>query len=87
MANPRPIHDRDYILFALRLIGEFGAVIAVPIILFVLAGQWVDARIDTGLIFTILGFLLAALLTGRTIVKKAKKYGRIYQEMVNRDYK
>lgn len=87
MANPRPINDREYILFALRLIGEFGAVIAVPVILFVLAGQWADARFDTGLRFTILGFLLAALLTGRIIVKKAKKYGRIYQEMVNRDSK
>lgn len=81
----KPVTSRDYMLFGLRLVGEFGAIIAVPIVLFVLGGQWLDRRLDTGLTFTSLAFLVAAGISAKTIVVKAKKYGAEYQDMINRE--
>lgn len=73
--------DRKYYLFALRIIGDFGASIAVPVVVFVLIGQWLDGKYDKGPWFTVLGFALAAILSGKMIYKKAKKYGSEYQSL------
>lgn len=85
MAKQSPIQNRDYILFGLRLIGEFGAIIALPIVLFVMAGQWADDRFGTKLFFTGAAFVVSAAISGRIIVKKAKVYGKMYQAMINRE--
>ena len=76
---------RAYQLFALRIIGDFGAVIALPIIGFVLIGQHLDSRYDRSPLFTVLGFIIAALISAKIIHGKAKKYGREYQSMVDND--
>lgn len=76
--------DREYYLFALKIIGDFGLSIAVPVVLFVLAGQWLDQRFDLSPYLTIAGFVLAALLSGRIIWQKAKFYGKEYQRMSDR---
>jgi hypothetical protein len=65
-------------LFGLRIAGDFGATIAAPVVLFVLAGQWADARYGGGWRYTVLAFIAAALLSGRLIYRKAKAYGAAY---------
>lgn len=73
--------DRQYYLFALRIVGDFGANIAIPVVAFVLVGQYLDDRYQKGSLFTIIGFVLAALVSGRIIYKKSKKYGEEYQKL------
>ena len=73
--------DRKYYLFAVRIIGDFGATIAVPVVVFVLIGQWLDGKYDKSPWFTIAAFVLAVLLSGKMIYKKAKRYGDEYQNI------
>ena len=73
--------DRKYYLFALRIISDFGATIAVPVVVFVLIGQWLDGKYNKSPWFTVLAFAIAAFLSGKMIYKKAKRYGREYQDL------
>lgn len=73
--------DRAYYMFALRIVGNFGATIAVPVVLFALGGQWLDERYHKAPLFLVLGFVLSALLSAKMIYKKAKQYGDEYQKM------
>ncbi|MBI2636916.1 MAG: AtpZ/AtpI family protein [Parcubacteria group bacterium] len=79
-----PSSDRSYYLFAFRIIGDFGATIAVPVVLFALAGRWLDERYHGGWLFTVLAFILAALLSGIIIYRKAEQYGQEYQKLGDR---
>ena len=73
--------SREYYLFAFKIMGDFGASIAVPVVLFVLIGQYLDGKYDKSPLFTILGFVLAALVSGKMIYKKAKIYGEEYGKL------
>lgn len=73
--------DRKYWIFALRIIGDFGATLAVPVIIFVIIGQKLDARYSLSPWCTTAGFVLAALVSGKIIYKKAKEYGKQYQDL------
>lgn len=73
--------DRKYYLFAIRIIGDFGASIAVPVVVFVLIGQWLDGKYNKSPWFTVIAFVLAAVLSGKMIYKKAEKYGKEYQDL------
>ncbi|MEK7084575.1 MAG: AtpZ/AtpI family protein [Patescibacteria group bacterium] len=73
--------ERQYLLFGLKIVGDFGATIAVPVVLFVLIGQWLDGRYGTNPFCTIGAFILAALVSGRSIYRKAKQYGKAYMEI------
>ena len=77
--------DRQYYTFALRIIGDFGASIAVPIVTFVLIGQFFDEKYQRSPLFTVLAFILSALISGKIIHKKAKRYGDQYQKLVDND--
>ena len=83
--RPKKTTDRQYYLFALRIIGDFGASIAVPVVMFVLIGQYLDGKYNRSPLFTIIGFVLAALISGKIIHKKSKIYGREYQSMVDEE--
>jgi len=76
--NPK---DRQYMLLGVRILGDFGATIAVPVVLFVLIGQWLEGKYGHGPWFTIIGFVLASVLSGKMIYKKAKWYGQAYQNI------
>lgn len=78
--------DRQYYLFALRIVGDFGGSIAIPIVIFVLIGQYLDGKYHQGSLFTILAFILAALISGKIIYRKSKEYGKEYQAL-NQDKK
>lgn len=79
--SPKNSSDRQYYIFAMKIVGDFGASIAVPVVLFVLFGQYLDDKYGRGPLFTVIGFVLAALISARIIYKKAKKYGQEYQKM------
>lgn len=73
--------SRAYYLLAFRIMGDFGISIAIPIVLFVLIGQYFDGRYGKSPLFTILGFVAAALISGKIIYKKAKRYGEEYRKL------
>jgi len=70
--------------------GDFGVSIAVPVVVFVIVGQWLDGKYSSTPLFTVLGFVIAALVTIKIIYKKAKIYGKEYQKLgedLNQDKK
>lgn len=74
--------DRKYYLFALKIMGNFGVSIAVPVVVMVLIGQYFDEKYNYQWpIFTILGFIIAALISAKIIHRKAKQYGKEYQDL------
>ena len=73
--------SRENCLFAFKIIGDFGASLAVPVVILVLIGQYLDGKYGKSPLFTILGFVLAALLSAKVIYKKAKFYGDEYKKM------
>lgn len=75
-----PIERRSYLL-GLRIAGDFGVTIAGPVVIFVLIGQWVDRTYRSAPWATILAFLLAALISGKIVYKKAKDYAQQYKEL------
>ncbi|MEK9152662.1 MAG: AtpZ/AtpI family protein [Patescibacteria group bacterium] len=74
-------NDRRYFLLAARIIGEFGAIIAAPVVVLALVGMKLDARFGTRPDFLISGFVLAAVITGVSIYRKAKQFGKEYQDI------
>lgn len=78
---PQPSNDRKYWMFALKIVGDFGASIAIPVVAFVLLGQWVDKRLESSPWATVAGFASAALISGKIIYTKAKQYGQQYQNL------
>lgn len=74
-------NDRKNAILGLRIVGDFGMTIAIPVVVFVIIGQWMDGKYNTGPWFTIGSFILAALVSGRSIYKKAKEYGKEYQAL------
>lgn len=79
--KPHNTDDRRYMIFAMRIVGEFGVVIAAPVILFVFLGQYLDHRWGTTPRLTVLSFLLAALLSGAVMYKKSKAYGKEFASL------
>lgn len=73
--------DREYYMFALRIIGDFGINIAVPVVVLALLGEYLDDKYGWTPIATISGFALAALISGMIVYRKAKKYGQEYQRL------
>ncbi|OIO52791.1 hypothetical protein COY93_02780 [Candidatus Uhrbacteria bacterium CG_4_10_14_0_8_um_filter_58_22] len=74
-----PDQDRRYIQLGLRIVGEFGAIIAVPVVLLTILGRHADSRYGTAPAGLIAGFVLAALFSGVSIYRRAKRFGREYQ--------
>ena len=78
---PKDPQERKYVLLGFKILGDFGTTIAVPVVLFVIIAQKLEAKYGGEPWLTIIAFALAALLTAKLIVKKAKRYGREYQEI------
>lgn len=73
--------DRSYYLFALKIIGDFGASIALPVVCFTYLGQYADSRLGTAPYLLVGGFIVAALSSGYLIYRKAKIYGQDYERL------
>jgi len=78
---PQNNKDRKYTMLGFKIVADFGATIAIPVLVFVLVGQWLDNKYHAGQWFTIIAFLLAVLVSGKMIYKKAGEYGREYEEI------
>ncbi|HSR88987.1 MAG TPA: AtpZ/AtpI family protein [Candidatus Udaeobacter sp.] len=79
--KPNKTNSGQYQLFAFKMLGDFGASIAIPVVVFVLIGQYIDEKYSKSPLFTILGFVLAALSSAKIIYRKAKIYGEEYKKM------
>ncbi len=77
--------DRTYMLFGLRIVGDFGISIAAPVVVLALLGKWLDAKWGTKPYMLIAGFLVAAGLSALIIRKRAIAYGKEYQALVDKD--
>lgn len=73
--------DRKYWVFSLKIIGDFGVTLAVPVVVFSTLGQRLDAYFSSSPWCTVLGFVLASLLSGKLIYKKTKKYAKEYEDI------
>ena len=70
-------------LFGLRIVGDFGATIAVPAVLGALAGRWLDAKWGTHPWALVLCLVLAFSGTALIVMRKAKSYGSEYQKLID----
>jgi len=73
--------ERKYYVFAMKIAGDFGATIAIPVVLFALIGQKLDDKYATRPLYLTIGMVLAAILTAKLIYKKSKKYGQQFQDL------
>lgn len=83
---PKGSISRKYMLMGFRIVGDFGATIAIPVMLFVFMAQKLEVKYGGDPWFTVIAFILAGLLTGYIINKKAKEYGTEYKKL-NEDKK
>lgn len=74
--------DRELYSFAFRVFGDFGVSIAIPAVFGALLGQWLDERYGTSPRYLIIILIVAFILTAVNIVRKAKRYGREYQQLI-----
>ncbi len=79
--QPSKPTSRDYQIFGLKIVGDFGASIAIPVVVFVLIGQYLDKRYNTGPWLTILAFIISACVSAKIIHQKAKRYGTEYKAL------
>lgn len=75
--------DNKYWIFGLRIVGEFGGLIAVPVVVLVLLGRWLDGRWGTKPWMTIVAFVLAAVISGMMVWKRTKDVAKEYQQLIN----
>jgi hypothetical protein len=57
------------IVQSLAVASYFGVSLAVSVVLGFLAGQWVDGRLNTGIIFTLIGVLLGLVAATTSAVR------------------
>ncbi len=76
--------DRAYYIFAMKVVGDFGANIAVPVVVLVLLGEYLEKRYGFQPYGTVAGFVLAAIISGTIIFRKAKQYGTQYQALIKK---
>lgn len=74
----------DYYGFAMRIMGDFSLSIAIPVIVSVFIGIWIDEKLGTSPGFLALLLVLSFILTGYIIRKKAYKYGKIFDRMIKK---
>ncbi len=65
----------------MKIAGDFGATIAVPVVIFALIGQKLDTIYNTKSVFLVTGMVISAILTSKMIYTKSKKYGQQFQDL------
>lgn len=82
--KPLKMIDRKYVIFATRIMGELIYLIAIPVVLLAFFGKWLDTKLETAPIFLIGGFVIAAIISGFAVWRRAKELGVEYQELENK---
>ena len=75
--------DKQYLILSIRIMGDFGATIAIPVVALAMFGKWVDSKFGTSPIFIAVGFALAFIFSSIVIYKKTKKYSTEYSGIDN----
>ena len=75
--------DSKFWVFGLRIVGEFGGLIAIPVVVFVLLGRWLDVRWSTKPWMTIVAFVLAAVISALMVWRRTKEVAKEYQSLIN----
>ena len=73
--------DREYWMFALRIVTEFGGIIALPAVLFALLGRYLDERFRTMPWLLILCLAIALTFSAITVWRRAKELGKEYEKL------
>jgi F0F1-type ATP synthase assembly protein I len=86
MATPNKIdasrdQDRLYQQLALRIFVEFGAEIALPVVLFTWLGKRLDSIWGSAPWMLVAGFLLAFSITAAVVTRRAKQFGKEYESI------
>ncbi len=68
----------------MKIFADFSGSIAIPAVLAAFLGKWLDTRYGTSPKLIILCLLVAFVLTGIIIVRKARKYARLYTSIETR---
>lgn len=68
-------------MLGLRIVGDFGATIAVPVVVFVLIGKWLQTKYGFEPYGIIGGFLFALTTSALSIRKKVKWYAAEYSSL------
>jgi hypothetical protein len=79
--------DRKYMILGLKIAGDFGASIAIPVIVFVVIGKWLDTKYGLWPFFTVFAFVIAGLISAGSIKKKAYKYGKDFENLDKKENK
>lgn len=61
------------IWYILGLVGQLGFIIAIPLVIFALAGRYLDKIIHTSPLFLLLGMLLSLIVSGMAVWKIVKE--------------
>lgn len=84
--DPKKQHsDREYYLFGLRIMSDFGLVIAVPVVLFVLGGQYFDEKYNTYPRYIMVGFVVSAIISALIVWRKAKRHEAEFKALNNNE--
>jgi len=73
--------DAAYYRFAVRIMSDFGIVIAVPVVIAVFGGIWLDRKFDATPWFMVIGLIGAMVSTYLVIQKKAKDYAKQFEDL------
>jgi F0F1-type ATP synthase assembly protein I len=76
-------NDAKYYRLAGRIFADFSGVIAIPAVLAVLLGKWLDQKQGTEPRYIVIFLVIAFFLTGVLVVKKAKFYKEEYESLIN----
>ena len=71
--------DWYYYKLGIRIAADFGVTLAVPPVIAAFLGKWLDERWGTAPWIFAICLLIAFILTAVIVVRKAKVYGRLYQ--------
>lgn len=86
-SSPNNDADRQFALLGVRALGDFGATIAVPVVLLALGGKWLDGRYGTAPTFLLIGVALAILISAVVVVRKANAYGKQFEAIIEEERK
>lgn len=73
--------ERRSYLLGIKIMGDFGAAIAIPVVALVLVGKWLQTKYGFAPFGIIGGFLIAATVSIITIRKKVKWYSTEYNSL------
>lgn len=79
--------DRRSYMLGLQIAGDFGANLAVPVVLFVLLGKWLQNKYGFAPFGVIVGFLLASVISYKIISRKVTWYASEYKALQKSDKK